>query len=286
MITHVTIKNLNAPTLPVLKIPVSSIDNTNFHIFSIEGLNPPDASINTLPNYRIGSSFVGSHVGSREIILYYKIYKAAGYLDVETVRRNDLYLYSLPGTPVELTITSNTTPTTVSIKGYIKRHEHDIFSNSSIGQIVIDCPDPLLSVPEVNIRADITTLNITNTGQLPAGITMLIGSNTADMTNLRIYDQTRDKMLILAARSYATVRRCVFDTRPGFRTARESNQAGTIVYANLLSSITTGQLSDFIYEPGETAIVTCDPMNNGAFIFSTATLSPIKNRIYPKYLGL
>lgn len=110
-------------------------NNPNYKIYRVEGLNPPQASINSSVNTtQDGSKVNSARVESRNIVIYVSIEG-----DIEANRIN-LYKYF----PVKKSITlyfSNGTRD-VSICGNVEIIECDLFANKQVAQISIICPNP------------------------------------------------------------------------------------------------------------------------------------------------
>lgn len=109
--------------------------NPNYTVFKIEGLNPPQATINSSVNTTTdGSSINSVRVESRNIVIYMTIDG-----NVEANRIN-LYKYF----PVKKTVTLyfKNDSRNVYIKGVVELIECDQFSNKQVAQISLICPRP------------------------------------------------------------------------------------------------------------------------------------------------
>ncbi len=115
----------------------------NFQVLSIEGLNPPNAQINTSAIAGMdGAKFNSSKLNTRNIVVYIKIRG-----DIE---RNRLRLYSFFATKQWCKFYYKNGSLDVFAEGYIESVECGIFSNNEVMQISILCPDPYLkSVQEI-----------------------------------------------------------------------------------------------------------------------------------------
>lgn len=115
--------------------------NSNYTLFKIEGLNPPQATINSSVNATTDGSIINSvRTENRNIVLYLAIEG-----DVETNRLN-VYKYF----PIKQTVTlyfSNGSRD-VYIKGIVEVIECDLFSNKQIAQVSIVCPQPYFKTIE------------------------------------------------------------------------------------------------------------------------------------------
>lgn len=113
-------------------------DNEAYTITSIEGLDPPDAVINTTKNANAdGSVFNSSYISDRQII----ITMAINYPAEEN--RINLYTYFKSKMPITLYYTNETRD--VFITGYVQNFSCDLFAKKQIAQITIQCPKPLFN---------------------------------------------------------------------------------------------------------------------------------------------
>ena len=112
--------------------------NEAYVIESIEGLDPPDAVINTTRNANAdGSVFNSSYVDNRTIIITLAINGPA-----ETNRIN-LYKYFKNKYPVTLYYKNDTRD--VSINGYVQSMQIEFFKKKQIAQITVFCPNPFFN---------------------------------------------------------------------------------------------------------------------------------------------
>lgn len=115
--------------------------NKNYIVYKIEGLNPPQASINASENTTTdGSSINSVRVESRNIVIYTTIEG-----DIEA-NRIQLYKYF----PVKKTVTlyfANGSRN-VRISGVVELIECDLFAEKQIAQISIICPKPYFKAVE------------------------------------------------------------------------------------------------------------------------------------------
>lgn len=118
--------------------------NTNYDITEIDGLDPPEAIINTARNANAdGSIFNSSYIDNREIIITLAINSPA-----ETNRIN-LYKYFKVKYPVTLYYSNSSRD--VFISGYVKNIQIEFFGKKQIAQINIVCTNPLFSDVNENI---------------------------------------------------------------------------------------------------------------------------------------
>jgi hypothetical protein len=118
--------------------------NEAYVIESIEGLDPPDAVINTTRNANAaGSIFNSSYVDNRQITITLAINGPA------EVNRINLYKYFKGKYPVTLYYKNDTRD--VYITGYVQNIQIEFFNKKQIAQIIILCPEPFFSGSDSNI---------------------------------------------------------------------------------------------------------------------------------------
>ena len=109
--------------------------NDAYVIEDIDGLDPPDATINTTRNANAdGSVFNSSYVNNRQVIITIAINGPA------ESNRIQLYKYFKNKYPVRLFYRNNTRQ--VYIDGYCKNIDINFFNQKQIAQITIVCPQP------------------------------------------------------------------------------------------------------------------------------------------------
>lgn len=184
---------------------LSLSDSPKYIVYKIEGLNPPQATINSSVNTTTdGSKINSARLENRNIVIYMTIEG-----DVEANRIN-LYKYF----PVKKTVTlyfSNGTRD-VYIEGTVELIECDLFSNKQIAQISIICPKPYFknvdymitsfgdvsslfefpfSIPKTGIEISAITTNIRktiiNAGDVETGAIIELFA-TGTVVNPVIYD--------------------------------------------------------------------------------------------------
>lgn len=118
--------------------------NDAYVIESIEGLDPPDAVINTTRNANAdGSVFNSSYVDNRQITITLAINGPA------EANRINLYRYFKAKYPVTLYYKNDTRD--VYITGYVQNIQIEFFNKKQIVQIIILCPEPFFSGSDSNI---------------------------------------------------------------------------------------------------------------------------------------
>lgn len=118
--------------------------NEAYVVESIEGLDPPEATINTTRNANLdGSVFNSSYVNNRQIIITMAINGPA------EENRIQLYRYFKSKYPVRLYYKNGSRD--IYIDGYCKKPQIEFFNQKQIAQITIICPEPFFngSVQEV-----------------------------------------------------------------------------------------------------------------------------------------
>jgi hypothetical protein len=127
--------------------------NPNYTLYKIEGLEPPQASVNTSANATSDGSTVNSiKVPQRNLVLYMTIEG-----DVETNRIN-LYKYFPYKRNIELYYKNNTR--NVFIEGYVESINVGHFDEKQIAQISIICPQPYFKAIDdvVNYFSEVSKL--------------------------------------------------------------------------------------------------------------------------------
>ena len=110
-------------------------NNDAYVISEIDGLDPPEAVINSTKNVNAdGSIFNNSYLTNRQIIITLAINQPA-----ETNRIN-LYTYIKNKYPIRLYYENDTRK--VYIDGFVKNFEINFFGIKQIAQITIICPNP------------------------------------------------------------------------------------------------------------------------------------------------
>lgn len=125
--------------------------NDAYVIESIDGLDPPDAQINTTKNANDdGSVYNSSYVDNRVITITLAINGPA------EANRINLYKYFKSKMPVRLYYSNDTRD--VYIDGYVQRMPIGFFEKKQIVQIIIFCPKPFFNGSE-NEVVDFSSVN-------------------------------------------------------------------------------------------------------------------------------
>ena len=180
-------------------------NNSNYTVYKIEGLNPPQATINASVNTTTDGSNINSvRLGNRNIVIYTTI---GG--DVETNRIN-LYKYFPVKKTVKLYFSNGARD--IYIEGVVELIECDLFTNKQIAQISIVCPKPYFkdvndlitvfgdvinlfkfpfSIPKSGVELSSVSVNqrrkIINSGDVETGVVIKLFA-TGTVTNPVIYD--------------------------------------------------------------------------------------------------
>lgn len=189
---------------------VLDFTNSNkYCLYDIDGLNPVTATINTTEFATSdGAMFNSSRIGTRNIVLYIKIFP-----DVE---KNRLNLYSFFKIKSDVTLYFRHDSLNVYITGKVESFELDHFSNSQVAQISILCADPYFrsaksqliefsnvislfefpfSIAEEGIefsRIEKVKTKIINAGEMSTGVTIQLCASTDQIINPVIYNLTNN----------------------------------------------------------------------------------------------
>lgn len=189
-------------------------NNPNYTVYKIEGLNPPQVTINSSVNTTTdGSSINSVRLENRNIVIYMTIEG-----DVESNRIN-LYKYFPVKKRIKLYYKNYTRD--IYIEGNVELIECDLFTNKQIAQISIICPKPYFkdvqnlittfgdvssmfefpfSISKTGIEISGITTNqrrsIINTGDIETGVIIKLFS-TGTVVNPVIYDVLKRTQLKL-----------------------------------------------------------------------------------------
>lgn len=189
---------------------VLDFTNSNkFCLYDIDGLNPVTATINTTEFATSdGAMFNSARIGTRNIVLYVKIYPE--------IEQNRLLLYSFFKIKSDVTLYFRHDSLSVYITGKVESFELDHFSNSQVAQISILCADPyfraaekqtvefsnvisLFEFPFMNppvglefSRIEKVKTKIINAGEMPTGVTIQLYAKTSEVLNPVVYNLTNN----------------------------------------------------------------------------------------------
>ena len=188
--------------------------NSAYDIVSIEGLDPPDATINKTHNADFdGSTFNSSYMNDRVITITLAINGPAEQ------NRIALYQYFKSKFPVRLYYKNGSRD--VYIDGYVQRMPISFFQKKQVAQIVVNCPEPHFNGASASMQA-FTSVNslfefpfslpaegavfssvaaeaeqsILNKGDVETGAIINIHA-TGAVTNPKIYNTTTGEHIIL-----------------------------------------------------------------------------------------
>lgn len=188
--------------------------NSAYEIINIEGIDPPDSTINKTHNADFdGSVFNSSYMNERVITITMAINSPA------EANRVNLYHYFKTKFPVRLFYKNGVRD--VYIDGYVKRMPVSFFEKKQIVQIVVECPEPHLNGSRASIQA-FTSVNaffefpfsieaagtvfssllvdseqtIINAGDVETGCIINIHA-TGAVVNPKIYNMTTGEHIIL-----------------------------------------------------------------------------------------
>lgn len=179
--------------------------NPNYTVYKIDGLNPPQATINSSANTTTdGSSINSVRLENRNIVIYATIEG-----DVEANRIN-LYKYFPVKKRIKLYFTNRSRE--VYIEGTVELIECDLFVNRQVAQISVICPKPYFKAVEelVTLFSDVSAMfsfpfsvgsagvelsaittnirkSIINTGDVDTGVIIRLFA-VASVVNPVIYD--------------------------------------------------------------------------------------------------
>lgn len=133
---------------------ILSFDNSrDYIVYKVEGLNPPQATINTSANTTAdGSKINSARLENRNIVIYISIER-----DIE---KNRLNLYKYFPVKKNVTLYFRNGSRNVHICGAVEVIECDLFAQKQVAQISIICPQPYFkAIDEVTTSfSDITPL--------------------------------------------------------------------------------------------------------------------------------
>lgn len=230
----------SAPTL--LLAPNGHAETDLIQIRNIEGLGPAKASVNTSPIGSVdGDSYVGSKVGSRNIVL--TLHPNPDWVNWMISDLRDLfYKYFLPKMPTRLVFESDNRPP-VEISGYVETVEPTPFSRDPETQISIICPYPYFTTVDPFILTGVSTdmpLEIEYDGSVETGINVEISHSLTPIPTLlgvQIGDPSESYFRVAASVSSSMY--LSMSSLPGQKYVQNIAQ-GSGVITNLLSKVQEG----------------------------------------------
>ena len=178
-------------------------------LYDVGGLNPVAGTINTTEFATgNGAMFNSYRIGTRNIVLYIKIYPE--------IEKNRLKLYQYFKINSDVTLYFRHESLDVYIVGKVESFELDHFSNSQVAQISIICADPFFKDSTTKIvefsnviplfefpfaiakegiefsRIEKVKTKIINGGETATGITITLHANANDILNPKVYNNTNN----------------------------------------------------------------------------------------------
>ena len=121
-------------------------DNPEYNVISVEGLTPPNATINTSTLGQLdGETFNSARLNKRNIVI-----KVAPKRYIET-NRIDLYKWFSPKQPVRIYYENGTR--NVYVDGYTESFEGSLFNNPQTFTISIICPSAYLFASQQTVQS-------------------------------------------------------------------------------------------------------------------------------------
>lgn len=269
---------------PLLPLGDRGAQTDLIQIKNIEGLGPVKGDINTSPYGSIdGESFVGSHVGKRNIVITLMLNPDWADWSMEGLRRL-LYAYFMPKQPVTLVFSSDDEFPQVKINGYTESVEPNMFSKDPEIQISIICPDPYFTTFDpivVTGNCGTAYKTIDYVGSISTGykleITHLSG---ADATLLEVRTETVPGAWVWLQVQNAIVNAANYfemNSEPGQKYVRNIGLNNGLI-SNLLNRITQGSTWP-VLNPGPNKV---QVLTNVA----STTAKAWKLTYYPKFGGI
>lgn len=243
-------------------------DNPDFSIVQIDGLYPPEATINTMQRAgHDGAMFNSAYVNSRQIIIDIAINGDA------CQNRNTLYNFFKTARPVRLIYTNELRG--VYIDGWCQNAPVSFFAQKQVFQVTIICPDPFWHstaevtgetngteslfefpfsieagspVPFSEIHGD-NAAYIWNPGTVESGVIIEIMA-TGAASNPRIYHQNTDQYFTVTTDLQAGDV-LMIDTRTDNKRITRTRSGST---TNLIASRETGS-AWLKMDPGENVFI-------------------------------
>lgn len=211
-------------------------------IRSITGLGPVNAAINTIPLGSIdGDSYIGSTVGSRNIVMTVKPNPDWVTWTYEKLRRI-LYTYFMPKRFVRLVFETDEIPP-VEISGYVETIEPDIFSKEGEIQISVICPYPYFTALDptvVNGETNDPAIIIDYDGSIETGINLKVthipGEPDVNGAYVAILDPEDSPFFVGSDFDINPTHYFEMNTTPGNKYIRSINSASGVI-TNILSQL-------------------------------------------------
>ena len=136
MIKSFTITNYLGESI---KLEMDRPDKSGFIIYSVSGLGPSKANINTSSGISDGSRFNSAKLNQRNIVFELQFTENTSHESIESIRQKTYKYFPIKK---DLTIIIETDNRTLKTIGFVESNEPTIFSSKEGTQISIICPDP------------------------------------------------------------------------------------------------------------------------------------------------
>jgi Phage tail protein len=214
-------------------------------IRNVEGLGPVKAAVNTAPFGSVdGDSYVGSSVGSRNIVLTIRPNPDWHTWSMERLRRL-LYIYFMPKSLTRLVFETDEIPP-VEISGIVETNEPVLFSKDGEIQVSIICPYPYFTAVNPTILTGISSrdnsspLRINYAGSIETGINVEVSrSSGASPASIAVQVGDPSVAYFRVAASVDATKYFAVNTVPGQKYT-QNVAFGTGLITNLLSKIQEG----------------------------------------------
>jgi len=237
------------PSVDPLVLNVINRPETDlFEVRNIDGLGPVKADINTTKKVTPGSSYAGSNVGERNIVMTLGLTPNWDEWTVSKLRRH-LDKYFMPQQSIRLVLeTMEYDP--VEISGWVEANDPNMFSKDPEHQISIICPDLYFkSSDPVVINGDSTMISwpIEYQGNVEGGIYVraskaLGGSPNPGFITFQVNEATQYPYVKAFGSPVIDTSKDVFlNTFPGDKYIQSiPNTGGVVVPTNLLNDAEIG----------------------------------------------
>lgn len=144
MLNKIVVTN---PKGEALELELTNPDKSGFAVAKIEGLGPPEATINGQEMASADGMFYSSARASTKQIIFTLEFRSRtkdsqyGYLSIEDCRHLCYKYFPLKK---EITITVHTDSQILYTKGYVESNNPEIFSQQEYSVISVICPDPFM----------------------------------------------------------------------------------------------------------------------------------------------
>lgn len=238
---NIKLRGNDTITLPIL----TAMGNEPYILRNVDGLGPPDMSVNLSTGLYGANFYQGRYLSEREITLTIRLNQTTWFSDSISQLRERLYgLISAPSGDLFTVAICDDDADVMTARGVFKSIEINPFSKEPQAQVIIVCPSPWFEGPEVVVDSDWSnTLVVNNVGQVNTGFTARLKLGATNLAHFVLAHEESNKMMKflsteqLAVDSYIDV----ITERGGRRVINRDNP----VYSNwLLASLSP--LSDWL----------------------------------------